>query len=186
MRNFTIWNSQIQIEDWRDFLKEEFPDKDPETLLSDGEAFDLAYVTNQEYLEDERRNLDIDMGNPIIVIGDLGLWDGRKPAVDILLDGNIKDCLRSRVRAYSDCHWYLDRYGDLRCDEAHHDGVNHYLYRMVKPTQTGKLDCRIENLVDKIMTKVLTREDLLAYTKRLGDPIAEVYGWHIFRGKVAK
>ena len=43
--------------------------------------------------------------------------------------GNIRDCL------YADTdytEWYVDKYGDLRADATHHDGTNHYLYRVFK------------------------------------------------------
>lgn len=35
------------------------------------------YERNSEYLDDERMNLDIQLDKPILVIVDLGLWNGR-------------------------------------------------------------------------------------------------------------
>ena len=96
------------------------------------------------YLSDERRNLDIQLSQPIIVIGDLGRWNGRVTGYKMIDSGNIRDCL------YADtdyAEWYVDKYGDLRADAVHHDGTNHYLYRVFKD---GVTDKQIENLQDKI------------------------------------
>ena len=87
--------------------------------------------------------------------------------------GNIRDCL------YADTdyiEWYVDKYGDLRADAVHHDGTNHYLYRVFKD---GVTDTQIENLQDKIYNGKATRADITRVTKRLGDDIAGVYGFSI-------
>lgn len=186
MRKFDIWNEQINMEDWVDFLLEEFPESTEEEILNDPEAYRRVEEMNYEYLSDERANLNINMGSPIIVIADLGLWNGRQPAYKIIESGNIADCFYSLCRGNSSCHWYIDTRGDLCCDESHHDGVNHYRYRAVIPCKSGGTQRRIDNMGDKIMTKVFTREYESHCSKRLGDAIAEVYGWHIFRGSVQK
>ena len=129
--------------------------------------------SNAENLYDERVNLNIQLSQPIIVIGDLGRWNGRVSGYKMIDSGNIKDCL------YSDTdytEWYVDKYGDLRADAVHHDGTNHYLYRVFKD---GVTDTQIENLQDKIYNGKATRADITRVTKRLGDDIAGVYGFPI-------
>lgn len=129
--------------------------------------------SNAENLYDERVNLNIQLSQPIIVIGDLGRWNGRVSGYKMIDSGNIKDCL------YSDTdytEWYVDKYGDLRADAVHHDGTNHYLYRVFKD---GVTDMQIENLQDKIYNGKATRADITRVTKRLGDDIAGVYGFSI-------
>ena len=77
--------------------------------------------------------------------------------------GNIRDCL------YSDTdytEWYVDKYGDLRADASHHDGTNHYLYRVFKENVT---ETQMENLKDKIYYGKATRADITRVTRRLGD-----------------
>lgn len=69
--------------------------------------------------------------------------------------------------------------GDLRCDASHHDGTNHYLYRVYKD---GVTETQIDNLKDKIYCGKATRADITRVTRRLGDDIAKVYGFSIFRG----
>ena len=78
---------------------------------------------------------------------------------------------------YSDTdftEWYVDRYGDLRADAVHHDGTNHYLYRVFKE---GVTESQMERLQEKIYMGKATRADITRVTKRLGDEIGRVYGW---------
>lgn len=129
--------------------------------------------TNEDYLSDERTNLNIQLSQPIIIIGDIGRWNGRVMGYKTIDSGNIKDCL------YSDTdytEWYVDKYGDLRADAAHHDGTNHYLYRVFKDTAT---ESQVENLKYKLYKGKATRADITRITRRLGDEIAAVYGFHI-------
>lgn len=105
----TIWqNTDLKIEDWKDFLEDEYPD-----VTDEDEQYDLIEQINNDYLSDERMNLnEVVESGKIIVIADLGLWNGRRPGYHVIQSGNIRDCL------YSDCdylHWYVDRYGDMRC-----------------------------------------------------------------------
>ena len=125
------------------------------------------------YLDDERSNLDIQLSQPIIVIADLGLWNGRRTGYKEIQSGNIKDCLYSN---HDFSTWYVDKLGDLRCDDVHHDGTNHYIYRAYKD---GVSDAAKEALKYKIYRGIATRSDITRVTRRLGDDIAKVYGWNI-------
>ena len=114
-----IWsNHELDYEDWKDDLEKEYPD------LSDDERYSLMYEINDGYLDDERVNLDIQLDTPILMIADLGRWNGRFPGYGEIKSGNIKDCLESQMDYLT---WYVDHLGDLRCDAVHHDGTNHYL-----------------------------------------------------------
>jgi hypothetical protein len=68
----------------------------------------------------------------------------------------------------------VDRLGDLRCDAVHHDGTNHYLYRVYKP---GVSELQMERLKEKLYDGTATRSDITRITRRLGDAIGKVYGW---------
>ena len=164
----------LEADDWRDSYKEYLEinglDDDPN---DENKLYEYMVEANDDYLSDERRNLDIQLSQPIIVIGDLGRWNGRVTGYKMIDSGNIRDCL------YADTdyiEWYVDKYGDLRADAVHHDGTNHYLYRVLKD---GVTDTQIENLQDKIYNGKVTRADITRVTKRLGDEIAEVYGFSI-------
>ena len=170
-----IWsNMNLEADDWRDSYKEYLEinglDDDPN---DENKLYEYMVEANDDYLSDERRNLDIQFSQPIIVIGDLGRWNGRVTGYKMIDSGNIKDCL------YSDTdytEWYVDKYGDLRANAVHHDGANCYLYRVFKD---GVTDTQIENLQDKIYNGKATRADITRVTKRLGDDIAGVYGFSI-------
>lgn len=155
-----IWsNRNLDLEDWRAGLEEEYPDADEDDL------YEIMCMTNDDYLEDERENLNIELGNKILIIGDLGLWNGHVNAYKEI-DGNIRNCL------YSDLdyiEWYVDQNGDLRADGSHHDGENHYLYRVYKD---GVSEEQIENLKSKIYYGKATRRDITRITRKLGDEIA--------------
>lgn len=170
-----IWsNMNLEADDWRDSYKEYLEinglDDDPN---DENKLYEYMVEANDDSLSDERRNLDIQFSQAIIVIGDLGRWNGRVTGYKMIDSGNITDCL------YSDTdytEWYVDKYGDLRANAVHHDGTNHYLYRVFKD---GVTDTQIENLQDKIYNGKVTRADITRVTKRLGDKIAELYGFSI-------
>lgn len=168
----TIWsNENLDYEDWQEFLEEEYPELTTEERIME------MYERNNSYLDDERCNLDIQLSQPILVIGDLGRWNGRVMGYKEIPSGNIRDCLCSDTD-YST--WYMDRLGDLRCRAIHHDGTNHYLYRTYKD---GVTPAQIDRLKEKIYCGTATRADITRLTRRLGDEIAKVYGWDIPKAK---
>lgn len=163
---YLIWSDlNLNYEDWRADLENEYPN------MPEGERVALMYEINSDYLSDERTNLNIQLPCGIIVIADLGLWNGRFSGYKMIESGNIRDCL------YSDCdcnEWYVDRLGDLRCTAVHHDGRNHYLYRAIKESVT---EGQIDRLKSLIYSGRAARQDITRVTKRLGDAIGAVYGW---------
>jgi hypothetical protein len=123
---------------------------------------------NNEYIFDERANLNKIVDGRILVIADLGLWNGRRGGYKIIESRNIKDIL------YSDCdlvEWYGDGH-NIKCTAVHHDGRNHYLYRVIRE------DRNIDNLLDAIYNgEEITSSKLNYYTKSLYKNVANVYGW---------
>lgn len=168
MANKIVWsNLNLDIDDWR---HDWYGDPDDDYAL-----YEYMNEVNGLYLDDERMNLDIEVSQSIIAIADLGLWNGRHSGYQELNSRNIKDCLNG----YSSCEyheWYVDDKGDFRCTAVHHDGRNHILYRMYRDDAT---DEQIEAFLDKIYNGNATQEDVEAVTCRLGDKVAEVYGWEI-------
>ena len=177
-----IWSDiSLDPDDWRDDYKDYLEinelDVDPN---DENELYQWMIETNEELLVDERINLNIQLSQPIIIIGDLGRWNGRVSGYKMIDSGNIKDCL------YSDTdytEWYIDKYGDLRADAIHHDGTNHYLYRVFKNGVTPE---QAEKLQDKIYKGKATRADITRVTRRLGDEISAVYGFHIPKQRTSK
>lgn len=160
-----IWsNEDLDLDNWREDLQEQYPD------CSEDELFRIMCETNAEYLSDERVNLNIQLSRPILVIADLGLWNGRRMGYKEI-PGNIRDCLSG---GHDYTTWYVDERKDLRCDDIHHDGTNRYLYRVYKD---GATDAQIARLKAKIYDGNVTRADITRVTRRLGDEICKVYGW---------
>lgn len=176
-KKHVIWsNYDLDVnDDWTEAYKEhlEINDEEVPEEIDEDDVYEYMVETNADYLDDERTNLNIQLTRPILVIGDLGLWNGRRMGYKEIPSGNIRDCL------YSDCDyntWYVDGQGDLRCEAIHHDGRNYYTYRAFKPEATV---AQMENLKDKLYHGTATRADITRITMRLGDAIGKVYGWEI-------
>ena len=161
-----IWtNENLDLEDWRADLEAEYGSQ------SDSKLYEIMCDINSSYLTDERANLNIALSQPILVVADLGLWNGRRMGYKEIESGNIGDCLYSN---YDYTTWYVDKNGDLRCDDIHHDGTNHYLYRAYKD---GVSKSQKDRLKEKLYDGTATRADIVRITRRLGDDIGKVYGW---------
>ena len=128
------------------------------------------------WLDDERGNLAIRLPARIVAIADIGRWDGRRMGYKVV-GYSIQDCL------YSDCDsctWYVDGYGNMRADMAHHDGCNHVLYRMLRPTLG---DGQVDAFLQKLYMGQASDKDVSRYTVRIGDYVGVVYGWS-FAGRM--
>lgn len=170
MKKHIIWsNMNLDIEDWR-YAYEEYLEENgfDERHDNDDDLYDYMIETNDMYLDDERMNLNKVVEGRILVIADLGLWDGRKSAYKIVGSGNIKDILGF---TYDYAEFYGDGY-NIRGTEMHHDGTNHYLYRVIREERN------IQNLLDAIYNnEEITSSKLNYYTKSLYKDVAKVYGW---------
>lgn len=167
-RKHIIWsNENLDYEDWRETLEENYPD------VSEESRIELMYEINDENLLDERCTLSIRFNEPILVIADIGRWNGRFSGYQEIESGNIADCLYTDMDYAT---WYVDKNGDFRCDAIHHDGTNHYLYRVYKENTT---EFQRDTLKEKIYEGKATRNDITRTTRKLGDEIAKVYGFDI-------
>lgn len=169
-----IWSNIDIDEAMYNSLKIELPDLSENELYREYEEF------NDEYINDVRQDLNIQLSQPIIIIGDIGSWNGRFSGYKMVDSGNISDCF------YSDTdmtEWYVDNYGDLRATAIHHDGRNYYLYRVFKDNVSGT---QIENLQNKTCQNRVLRRDITRITKRIGDEIAAVYGFNLPRQRTDK
>ena len=164
MKRHVIWsNRNLDINDWKDFLEEEYPE-----VTDEYEQYELISEMNMEYLRDERCNLSEKVDGRILVIADLGLWDGRRQGYKIL-DNTISDILYDENGEYLE--WYGDGY-NIKATVSHHDGTNYYEYRVIRE------DRNIENLLDAIYNgEEINRKKLNYYTKSLYPYIAKIYGW---------
>lgn len=171
MKKHIIWsNMNLDIEDWRDGYKEylEMNDRDDEDPDDEDAIYQWMNETNDMYLDDERANLNNVVDGRILVIGDIGRWNGRVSGYKIIGSGNIGDIL------YSECdyaEWYSDGH-NIRSVVIHHDGRNYAEYRVIRE------DRNIENLLNDIYDgKEISRAKLNYYTRSLHPYVARVYGW---------
>ena len=174
-KRYVIWSNNLDLEDWRDDLLAEAEENgESAETLTEQDLYERMYERNADYLEDERVNLShVVFNEPILVIANLGLWNGRHKGYKEIQSGKVTDCL------YSDTdyiEWYVDAYGNMRCDATHHDGTNHYLYRAWKP---GLSEYQKDNLREAILEGKATTELIGRYTHRIGDKIAAVFGWSV-------
>lgn len=158
-----IWTWDVTPEDWRDYLKDE--------IEKEEDLYRLASEYNDEYLQDEIANLDLDVGSDIIMIADLGLWNGRHTGYKLLKTSRLNSVFGTALDRPT---WYVDELGDLCCDDSHHDGTNHYLYRAWKPETS---ETKKENFLEKVYTGKVTRKDITRATKSIGGCVKAVYGW---------
>ena len=161
-----IWsNIDLDLKKFGEDLIVDYPD------LSEEEHYAMMLERNNEFLSDERENLNIHCGDDILAIGDLGRWNGRRIGYKVYESGTISDCLSSECE-YAE--WYVDRDGEFRGKEIHHDGTNYIYYRKFK--ENADYDDRAE-LMDQIYRGVAKQEDIDKLTEKLGKQIGAVYGW---------
>ena len=162
MAKHIIWsNMNMDYDDWKADLESDYPE------CTEEQRYGLMFAINHEYLEDERVNLNKFIDGRILVIADLGLWNGRRQGYKIL-DNNIKNIL------YTDSdyvEWYSND-KDIRATMAHHDVTNFFTYRVIRE------DRNIDSLLDAIYNgKSISRQKLSYYTKSLYPYVAKIYGW---------
>lgn len=171
MKKHIIWgNINLDIEDWRDGYKEwlEINDIDDRGPNDEDDISDWMEETNNSYLDDEKANLNKELDGRILLIGDIGRWNGRSQGYKIL-GTNINEIFD--IGGFD----YAEFYGDghnIRAKEIHHDGTNYYLYRVIRENRN------IDNLLDAIYNgEEITSSKLNYYTKSLYKYVSDIYGW---------
>lgn len=164
-----VWqNYDFDLKDWADFLKEEYPEVEDEN-----KQYELVMDLNDLYLNDERSNLDIKLDDDILVIADIGLWNGRRYGYKEIHSNNLADCLQFQPSCdYAE--WYVDSYGNLRSRQTHHDGTHYLLYRYWKPNAT---DSQRGLLLNKLYFGTVNPSDITRYTASCGKVVRQIYGF---------
>lgn len=162
-----IWsNMNLNIDDWRDGYLE-FCEYNNITPGGDDDLYDWMIDTNFNYLDDEHYNLHQITNGKILVIADIGRWNGRVNGYKVL-ENNLKNILNITDD-------FIEFYGDgreIRATGYHHDGTNYYLFRELKQGRD------IEKLLDDIYNgREISPQKLNYYTKSIYNDIANIYGW---------
>lgn len=161
----TIWTNNLDYKDWKDDLESQYPDAEG---YNEDERTRLMYEINDDYLEDEKINLNKELGHNIIVLGDLGLWFGRRTGYK-KLGTNLNSIFSGTCGDY--ITWYVEG-EDVKCDDTHHDGTNHYVYRVLK----SDID---QYEFDEYAYEHSIEEAINKFTKPLGHYVAEIYGFKL-------
>lgn len=162
-----LFDSTVRFDNfWLADLAEGYEDN-----ITEDELFRIA----DEALADDFEELCAEFSNvmtdcPIMIIADLGLWDGRKSGYKMVNSRCIADCFKL---ADDELTIYTDRY-NLLATGSHHDGVNHYLFREIKPNIS---ETAFENFLDKLYNGKATSADITRYTRSVRPLIAKKYGF---------
>lgn len=170
MKKRIIWsNIDLNPEDWRKDYEEVARENEWDEDTSDpNNLWQYMIATHNTYLDDERYNLNKYLNGRILIIADLGLWNGRKQGYKII-DGNISNILYDNDADFIE--WYADQY-NIRATAHHHDGTNYYLYREIRE------DRNIQILLDDIYNgREISRSKLNYYTRSIRPYVAKIYGW---------
>lgn len=168
-----LWsNFDFDIDGWKESFEDYIQANELDINPNDENAlYDYIQETNWMYLDDLKSELNIKLKNPIIMIANLGLWNGRHSGYKLINSGNIKDCF------YSSCdyaEWSVDGYGNLVSEQSHHDGTNYLVYRELKE---GLSEKQIDNFLEKIYHNAFSGRDISRYTRKIGPEIGKVFGW---------
>lgn len=164
MKKRMIWNNDV-------YSKMNALEKDGFFAESETEEekMDETYEYISNALSDEAANLDIDLEEDIFLIGVLQRWDGCDSAYADLETSNIGEAIKKAVSLFSgdDAIEIFVEDERMKISQLGHDNpVNPsvFEFRVVRP---GSDYCEIG----------LSREENLKATRRIGDIVANVYGW---------
>jgi hypothetical protein len=171
-----IWqNYDVSVDDYEDFLNEEYP-----RITDEYEKQDLCDGINNDYLEDERVNLNKELNTGIVIYGDVGRWDGIRKGHRFVCgnDGNTKVFANlSDVLCFEkDCElaeWYVE-YGEIKTTQCHHDGTHELTYRALVYDKDRISIYEIEDAFHKNAADAIAK-----YTRSLAPDVCEVYGWEV-------
>ena len=166
MKEYLIWSSDVNVEDYEDFLKEEYPE-----ITDEYEKYTLCSEMNDMYFEDEMANLDINT-NPIVCIADLGLWNGRRTGIK-RCGNNVNSILCSTMNG--NVKFFYDRY-NVKGTEYHHDGTNYYVYREIKGNTYEEQERNYNRLLNAVLENTLTSSLISRCTRSIRDYVTSVYG----------
>ena len=156
-----IWTNELDYEDWREDLEEQYPD------LTEEQRINMMYEINDECFCDEQVNLSKELDGYILVYGTLGLWNGTRTGYKIIRENNLNAVMEGSFCDY--LTWYVE--GDeVKCKDVHHDGTNVYTYRTQKIDPYDFEEYAWEHTMEEAIEK---------YTEPLGHYVAEIYGFEL-------
>lgn len=146
------------------------------------ELYELAAEEAARELEELRIIADLPLESDILVIVDVGRWNGRHPAA-VVIPGNLKSCFNPMFLDSGFGEYWIDPNGNLCSSEVHHDNTNFYVYRGIKPETTP---AQLNRLTKKIISQTVTMRDLGRLTYKLGPKMKAVLSGDIKPADVEK
>lgn len=156
-----IWTNNLDYEDWKDQLEADWPDEEG---YDEEHRIRIMYEMNDDDLEEEKHNLNKELGHRLVMFGELDLWNGKIGGRKILSGTNLNDIFTGTCGDY--ITWYLEN-GDVKCKDSHHDGTNLYIYRVLKKDDN---EFDIEDFLEASIA------DAYEMTEPLGHYVEEIYG----------
>ena len=147
--------------EWEDYCYENecsIDDYDERTW-ADNINFEADYSNLENILS------DIKVSDNIIVIADLGLWDGRRTAYKIL-DKDATSII-SGINYYEYPEIEINENNELYATDVHHDGTNYYRFRIWRSGVSEKVK---ERFLDSIYYGEVSEDEIVKYTKALRIP----------------
>lgn len=145
---------------------------DSEETVKDTDVYEFHAQNASEWFSDEQCNLDVSVGENILVIGYVGLWNGTFKGYK-----ELSYKLNNIFNVWDSCDeikLYCDRY-DVRGIGIHHDGRNTALFRKWKDNVSDENKDRTMNAIyyNKDDADALVKR----YTKSIRPDVQKVYGW---------
>ena len=173
-QNYDLTESENYI---RENIGDFFYDMEVDEMIigkpTEDEIREKAQDENDFDLECEIENLKIPINGDILIIADLGLWDGRKSGYKIIHNAKVNDIFNHGIYDYAE---FGSDGKDIKCRTSHHDGTNYYTYRKIRQ-RNGK-SIAVTELVDKLYNQEeVTEEEIKKYTSSILPYVKSVYGW---------
>jgi hypothetical protein len=126
-------------------------------------ADNINFEANYSNLEETLSNLNV--SDEIVVIADLGLWDGRRIAYKIL-DKDASSIIND-IDYYEYPEIEMNNNNELYATDIHHDGTNYYRFRVWRSgvSEKGK-----ERFLENIYYGEVSEDEIIKYTKALRIP----------------
>lgn len=149
-------------------------DKEWEEYCHDNECsiddYDERTWVNNINFEADYYNLEailsnLNVSDEIIVIADLGLWNGKRIGYKIL--DNDASSIINGIDYYEYPEIEMNDNNELYAIDAHHDGTNYYRFRVWRSRVSEKSK---EKFLDSIYYGEVSENDITKYTKALRIP----------------
>lgn len=167
-KHMVIYSNYYNEEMWNDIkesLIEQNEEFGGEKQVDDCKVWEYYYEDLDMYFEDLKEEV-LYMGiGKVLMIADLGLWNGRKRGYKIINSSNMFYSESDYIEIYADGK-------DIKSKNSHHDGTNYITYREIKE------GVDISKLTDKIYAgEEITAHMLGYYTNSLYPKFKKHYSW---------